>query len=312
MKNMHKNFLDRIKESIKYQIIICIVLSGVVVTIFLLINNYIALKKAHEYTIVEDINLINHIESMQIDNEILELEGYAFLLNQDSRTSSISLLLREVNNGEEVWLDVEQIDRPDVNFYFDCEYNYEYTGFQAFTKENKLNTDKCYELLINIDYKDSNDNMIRKTVSSNRFLLNSELYAYNPYTFDQPDMHVESELLRKVFTDGLLCFYQEEAGMYVYQYEGKLYWIATEDFEYNENNNTYIPYYIYTTQANQHEILDFIFEQYEYKDQITKPYRVAIQEIQKDYAISYISTGVINVPNNQWLWSKSFHIKDIN
>mgnify|MGYP001206597178 CR=1 FL=1 len=321
MENIHKhhNIIKKIKESKYLQVVVCIALSSVVIFAFLILNNYLNFKKSRKYTIVDDIKLVNSIENISINNGNLELEGYAFLLEQDSPSSSISLFMRNVNNGNEVWLDVEQSKRPDVNAYFDSEYNYEYTGFQAYTQENKLTTDECYEVIINIDYKDSNDNKIRKTVSSNTYVVNSELYGYNPYDFNKPDMNIESELLRNVFADGQLCFYQEDAGMYVYQYEGELYWIATEDFEFNENGETYFPYHLYTTQVDklptnriQHKYdnLDFYFEQHEYKDQITKPYRVAIRDIPGDYAITYIKTGVYNVISKQWLWNKSFHLKD--
>ena len=320
MEKVHQeeNIFRKIGKSFKLQMIICIALSSIVLLTFIILNHQLDLKKSREYTVVDDIKLINSIENMVINNGTLELDGYAFMLEQNSENSSISVLLREVNNGNEVWLDVDQITRSDVDAYFDSEYNYENTGFKASTKETKLKTDECYEILINIDYKDSNNNRNRKTVSANTYILNAELYAYNPYTFDQPDMNVESELLRKVFADGQLCFYQKDAGMYVYQYEGKLYWIATEDFEFNENDETYIPFHLNTTQVDRlpanriqykFDNLDFYFEQCEYKNQITEPYRVAIRDIPDNYAITYIQTGVYNTSSKQWIWTKSFHLK---
>lgn len=316
-----RNILSKIEESHKLQVITCISLCSIIIIIFLLLNNLLDFQMSRKYTVVDDIRLINSIENLKVSNGIIELDGYAFLLEQNSENSSISILLREVKNSKEIWLDVDQITRADVNTYFDSEYNYENIGFKAFTKETKLKTDTCYEILINIDYKDDNDNISRITVSANTYILNSELYAYNPYTFDHPDMNVEFELLRNVFADGQLCFYQEDIGMYVYQYEGKLYWIATKDFEFNENNQTYIVYRLYTTQANklsenriqdEFDILSFHFEQYEYKNQVTEPYRVAIRDIPNDYAISYIKTGVYNTLSNQWLWDASFHLKKTN
>lgn len=322
MEKIHKdhNIIKRIEESKYIQVVVCIALSSVVILAFLILNNYLNFKKSREYTIVDNLRLVNSVEQININNGSLELNGYAFMLERDSQVSSISLFLRNVNNGNEVWLDVERTKRPDVNAYFDSEYDYEYTGFQASTKENELTSDECYEVIINIDYKDSNYNKIRNTVSSNTYVLNSELYGYNPYTFDLPDMNVESELLRNVFSDGQLCFYHKEAGMYVYQYEGKLYWIATKDFVFNETGETSIPYHLMTTQVNKlpanriqykFDNLSFLFELFEYKDEITEPYRVAIKDIPDNYAISYIKTGVYDEINKQWLWNKSFHLRNI-
>ena len=225
MEKAHKdcNIFKEIKENISLQVIVCIALSSIIIIGFLLLYKYLDFKESREYTIVEDINLINSIENMNINNSNFELNGYAFMLKQNSTFSSISLLLREVNNGDEVWLDVKQIKRPDINTYFDCEYNYENTGFQALAGEDELKDDECYEILINIDYRDSNGNKIRKTVSSNTYVFNSEIYNYNPCNFDQPELNIESELLRNVFSKGSLCFYQKDTGLYLYQYEGKLY-----------------------------------------------------------------------------------------
>jgi hypothetical protein len=227
------------------------------------------------------------------------------------------LLLRGVNNGKEVWLDTEQSARPDVNSYYYYDYNYENSGFFAEVNENKLHKDECYVLLINLDYTDITAKKVRKTVSSNRYILNGELYTYNPAEYDEPNINIESDLLRKVFSDGKLCFYQKDAGMYVYQYDGKLYWVATKDFKFDASGLTYIPYQLFTSQINKLPAeriksktanLDFKFEQQEYTKENTAPYRVAIRDIPVDYPITYIKTGVYDVMNKVWAWTKYFHI----
>ena len=151
--------------------------------------------------------MINSIEDINIANGNIILDGYAFLLGMDSTNTSVSLLLLGVNSGNEVWPDIEQINRPDVNTYFLCEYNYEHSGFRASLEDTELKDDECYEIIINIDYSVDGLYKVRKTVSSNRFILNGKLYVYNPSQFDKPDLELQSELLRKVFSDGQLCFY---------------------------------------------------------------------------------------------------------
>lgn len=282
-----KNFLRKInyifkniQSNIKIQVLICVTLSVFVIVSFIIINNLLDESDSHEYTIVEDITLINQIEKSSKDNDKISLSGYAFQLEEDSTNSSISLFLRNVNNGKEVWLEAEQIARPDVNYYFNCEYNYENSGFNVEVKEDKLQKDECYELLINLEHTDMNADKVRKTVSSNRYILDGEIYAYNPSEFDEPNINIESDLLQKVFSNGQLCFYQKDAGMYVYQYEGQLYWIANKDFIFDESGLTYIPCHLYTSEINKlpaeatqykYSNHDFTFEKLEYTKENTAP-----------------------------------------
>jgi hypothetical protein len=108
-------------------------------------------------------------------------------------------------------------------------------------------------------------------------------------------------------------------GMYVYQYDGKLYWIATKDYTFDESGSTYIRYQLHTSQINKlpsesiqnkFDNLDFYFEQQEYKEENTVPYRVVIHDIPDDYIITYINTGAYDTVNDVWKWEKCFHIED--
>lgn len=316
----NENIFQKINKSKKMQIIVCVVLSTIVIIGFLVLNRIIDRNKSFEYSLTEDINIINSIEDISIDNDNVILDGYAFLFGIDSADALVSLFLLNVDSCNEVWSDIEHIDRPDVNEYFLSEYNYEHSGFRAYLNNNELEDEECYEIIISIDYTENGSNKVRKTVSTEKFLLNGQLYDYNPNEFSKPDLELQSELLHKVFTDGQLCLYQKEAGMYVYQYDGKLYWIATDDFKFNENGQTYITCHLHTSQINklpveriQYEFdnLDFVFEQYEYKDEVTEPYRVAYREIPDDYAITYITTGNYDLDNDASLWNGSFHLDDL-
>ena len=315
----NQNAFKKINKSRKMQIIVCVVLSAIVIIGFLVLNRIIDRNKFYEYSLTEDNNIIKLIEDINIVNDSITIDGYAFMLEADSSKASISLFLLDAINDEEIWLDVEQVARADVQSYFLSEYNYEQSGFHASLKSKKLKEDVCYEVIINLDYTDNSSNKIRKTVSSNQFLLNGQLYGYNPIEFDKPNLDIDSKLLRKVFIEGKLCFYQKDAGMYVFQYNGKLYWIATDDFKFNENGQTHIIYHLYTSQINKLPVernqykfdnLDFVFEQYEYKDEVTEPYRVAYREIPDNYAITYVTTGHYDSNSDTLLWNKSFHLDD--
>lgn len=319
IKNYNTSF--KLEENIILQLFTCLVLCSIVIMAFFIINNRINLAKFREYSIVEDIKLKNSIEKYTVDSDNISIEGYAFMLDKNSSDNLISVFIRNIITKKEIWLEIKQYNRMDLDSYYKNEYEYINSGFVATTKSKELDFDEVYEIIINIDYKEKNEEVTkRKTVSTNQYILGSEIYSYNPLEFDRPDMSADSKLLREVFTNGRLCFYQKEEGIYVYQYEGKLYWITTENFVFDQKNATYIIYHLYTTQINglpdnriQHgfDNLDFIFEKFEYKDENTAPYRIAIRDIPEEYPITYISSGVYDREVRTSYWRKNFYLKTI-
>lgn len=320
----NKKILDiikKIKASFTLKLLICGVLCFLVITVFFIMNNIIEVRSFRKYTIVDDIKFINSVEKIIKDNHGIKLEGYAFILEKDSSESRITVFLQNVVTEDEIWLDMEQVDRWDVDSYYEGGNNYKNSGFIAFKKGETLNTDEVYEIIINIDYCESDKNgihNIRKTVSTNQYISGGRLYSYNPIEFDMPEISIESKLLKNVFKNGVLCLYQKEEGLYVYQYEGKLYWITTDDFRFEENEKTHIIYHLYTFKGNnlqesrieqKYNNLDFIFENYEYTDENTSPYRVAIRDIPEEYAIMHIKTGVYNRDNKNSYWTNSLNFE---
>lgn len=311
----------KIKENFLFQIIVCIALSSFVIICFSILNKYIDKKNFRKYAISENINLINAIEEANFENNRFSISGYAFILEKDSNYNSISLFLRSLDTNKEIWLDTYQYKRNDVNSYYECEYDYNNSGFIATTNLSKIKRDEIYEIVINIDYIEKfNNEKNRITVSTQSYILNNEIYDYNPNDFKINIDNVKSQLIKEVFLKGKLCYYNKEKGLYVYQSEGKLYWIATNDFEFNENGATCIIYHLHTSQINRlpsHRIkyrfdnLDFNFEQFEIKDQLTDPYRVAVRDIPKEYAITYVSTGIFDRVNQKNILIVDFHLKNL-
>lgn len=303
--------------TLQLQLIICIVLSSIVLAFFLVFYKIIDKKQFRKYDLIDDIKLINSVENLSIVNDIITISGYAFLLNTDASEYTNQIVLKSVETDDEIWFNMEQINRPDVNAYYKSKHDYSNSGFLAKTKINNLEDDIVYEIIIINDYINNKAKKNRIAVSSKRYVLNKQLYNYNPYEFDNPIINDESSLLGLVFSDGSLCFYRKDVGLYLYQYNGKLYWIATNDFKFDENGSTYIMYHMFTSQIDKlpesrigegYDIRSFIFEKFEYKDEITTPYRVAVRDIPQEYPIVYVMTGVMDLDNNIRLWSEYFHI----
>lgn len=312
-------FLSKINESFKLKFVICIILSFSVIIGFFIFNKTYDSKKIYKNTIVDNPKLINSIDQITIKENRIIISGFAFMLDRNSTDSSISVFLRNDDSKKEIWLDMEQIARADINAYFDSEYDYGNSGFIASTYVGEINQEDIYEVIVNIDYNEtSSKERTRTTVSARKYLINNELYEYNPKVFIQPDGNIESELLREVFAEGQLCLYNKDAGMYIYQYKGKLYWVVTNDYKFENANH--IIYQLYTSQANKlpegrikHKFdnLNFDFEQHEFLNENTSPYRVAIRDIPQNYPIIYIKTGVYDKVNKKTIWTKSFHLDNI-
>lgn len=160
----------------------------------------------------------------------------------------------------------------------------------------------------------------RTTITTHKYLFNYILHNYNPNDFEKPDMNINSKTLIDVFKNGNLCFYKKDIGLYLYQYNGKLYWVASRDFNFNENGLTYIIYHIFTSQydklpedrINYKDNLDFYFEDYEITEEDTTTYRVTVHDIPSEYAITYITTGVFDNVNDSPLWLNSFYLDNLN
>lgn len=309
---------DKIKGSFILQLLVCVMLCGIILLGFFVVNKRINRRNFRKINIEDNIELINSIEELVFNNDVITLRGYAFLLNDHSHDNTIYVILNNLDEKEEIWLDVKQVNRTDVNTYFDCEYDYSNSGFVAHTDTMQLNNDNTYEIIICIDYFNGTENE-RIAVSTNKFLLNYEIFDYIPNEFKTPKM-LESNLLKNVISGGTLCFYNKEVGMYVYQHGGKLYWIATEDFKFDENGKTYIPYQIFTSQMENlpehriqfgYDMQSFYFENNEYNDESVEPYRVAVRDIPTEYSISYIRTGVYNLDDSKWLWIESFQLDNL-
>lgn len=319
-KRVNTLFL-KIRNDFKFQLLMCVLLCFVIIAGFFVINRVVDYKNSREYIIVEDIRLVNSFENISTVGDNIFFSGYAFNLEKNSINSVISVFLRNVETEREVWLETEQIDRADVNLYFDSEYDYSNTGFKASADISKIDRDQIYEVFISIDYFETNDLVKkRRTVSSQRYVQNNILYSYNPNEFDVPNFDVESVLLKEVFRNGTLCLYQKEAGMYIYQYKDKMYWIAASDFEFSKEGLTYIVYSFNTSQINklpknriQHKFdrQSFYFEDNEYKEENTAPYRVAIRDIPNDYPITYMTTGLYDEQNEIRVWEKKLHLDNL-
>jgi len=316
-----KRFFLELNEKRKYQLAVFVVSMCIVLGLYAGVGKIIQTSKSHQYTVIEDNNLIRYIEGISITKGKLKINGWSFYKNVGSNRVKCQLFLRNVEGEEVVWLDTKQVEREEVNQYFDCEYDYRLAGFEASTKLKALNIDENnYEIFIKLTYtKSSNaimeenvvDTVYEKTVSTKRYISGGMLTASYPKTTQ--DIDCESEVMKEILKNGCQLAYNEDGDMYIFQYQDKLYWIAGEKAYFEDDGSTLIQVSYETTRPDKlpsvriennwdWDNVSFVFEQNEIKDKTIYPYRIEVQEIPKQYPVTYLGTGYYR--GSQLIWEE--------
>lgn len=322
-----KRFFRELHENRKYQVVFFVVSMCVIFGLFLGVRIKLATVKALEFTIVEDKNLIKYVEEVKVENNKLVVTGWCFYKNADSKKNKVQIILRNLeNNNDIVALDTKEVAREDVATYYCGSTDYSQTGFQASTRVNNINLDTYdYEILIKLTYfeevkrihsEEIVDIEYTKTIATNRYVCNGEL------TIAKPDVHIKkietiSKTLNTIISEGQLLSYREDADIYIYQYKEKIYWIAGEEYCFEEDGTTRMEYHLDTTElsklpenrlADGHywDNIGFYFELNEIVDEEFFPYRVASRDIPKEYPVSCFWTGYHT--NNEWVWKEYLNL----
>ena len=280
-------------------VIICV---AVVVDHF--VQEYIYINM---YTVVDDdFTNVFQIDSVEKKDNELVLNGWVFKLDEDSIENDFEIILYDYNNNKDYYLDVEDVVRNDVNEYFLCEYDYSNSGFVARIKLRKINLNETnYEILIR-----PKEN--RKGYKTGIYISKGEMVFAKPEEFIALD--VEGTGLEEIVNAGVLRVYRPDVGMYVYQYDEKLYWITNENYYFEEDKSTYVQYHLATTQIDnlpQHRLdnkwffddLGFYFENNEIVQDYGSGVRVTECSIPRNYSVMKIWTGYYV---QSWKWMQYF------
>jgi len=147
------------------------------------------------------------------------------------------------------------------------------------------------------------------TRSSTGVYINSDgVYYASKNDFEAPE--IDADFIQK----GVVRVYRPDFHCWVYQYEGSLYWIVDQDFNFEEDNTTYIQYQLWTTQTenlppkrlDNNWLWDNIggnFEDYEIQGDFGD-YRVMRRELPTEYPTTAIVTGYHK--DGKWIWRNYF------
>jgi len=294
-----------LKEGIRkrfIELVICLSLMFVILCCYWLCSKKMDRKIQ---TIEDDYSWMFQVDSAEVLDGELVLDGFAFALEEDATGDSFEIVLREVTTGKNTFLKTKYIERQDVNNYFSCEYDYAQSGFVARINEKRINLDQnSYEILLRVFG-------MKTAYRTGTYLVEGKLFYADPQTFSSLD--VEGTDIEKIIREGILRVYRPDYGMYVYQYSGDLYWIAENERSFS-NGDMFVEYQLDTTQIQKlpQERIDnhwnwdnigFVFSVEELVEMDTGKYRVAKKKLPTEYAIEKIWTGK---SSNGWVWKQFF------
>jgi len=310
-------FFKKIEENGRYQVVFFIVSMCLVLGFYVGLRERVEKDVLQQYQVIEDNKLVKYVEAVKIEDDILTISGWCFYKGVNGKECSIQVFLRNVDDEKDViWLDVKRVEREDINVYYDSEINYRDCGFEASTKVREIEKRNAdYEIFVKVTYEEEDEyEPTRKTVSTKRCIQNGKLTAINKN--QETNIFSESSELNEVMEKGTLLICRNDYDICVYQYNNKLYWVAGEDFFFEEDNSTYIQYQLFTTRTDKlpprrverelvFDNIGFDFEKKELTEDAT-PFRVAVCDIPQDYPITYIETGYF--VDSKWIWVERVNI----
>lgn len=257
------------------------------------------------YTDNTDYELTYRIESMESANGKLELSGWAFDLN--SRNRDIRVALRDVEGSKIILCKTELCARKDIEQYYGNISLCGEVGFLSRIAERKLQKEKCYEVLLALEYEDSTE----QRFFTGSYLYNGELYKYNPLKFVAPE--VENEEFTEAIYRGEVCAYNLEKKMWIYKYNEKLYYIIDYSLIGNYEQRPKFPVYLYTSQKEKlPETVrtegvgraDYVLQSHECANENEKEFYLLTVPIEVEYPVTCIRTGLYQ--GDVWDWMVTF------
>lgn len=292
----------RIGKIIAKQILVFICLMSSLFFVYLQISRRLDMRFE---VVKDDFTWIYQIDTVEEKNDMLFFSGWAFCQNEDAKYGNYDIILHDIEKGKACYPKMKYEERRDVNNYFSCEYDYGKSGFSASVSLSKIGEGVIYEVLLRPEGQ-------RQSYQTNIYLVDGRIYFANPNEFTS--LETNNKDIEKVIEEGVLRIYRPDFGMYVYQYEGKLFWITNDNYSFNSEKNAFIQYHLFTTQTSRlpRHCLDngyfwdnsgFWYDTQEVEEMKSELYRVAVMELPKEYSISRIITGNYE---GDWIWKQEF------
>jgi len=300
------------------------------IIVIYIINLYIDKNRRISFKFSEDSNTCAYqIEEIFVDEDNLVLKGWFIELERVrnvpqkiEKNNKLGVLLYDLKSGQEINIEnenksfkgiectVERVNREDVNKYFECGYDYSECGFIARINKKDIDLNNGeYQIVFKEDI-----NQYLGGVITSIYIVKGKIQYVNPKEYYQID--VQGTDLEKIVNNGICLACISDNHMCIYQYKGEIYWIAGEDFYFEDDGSTVIQYQMETTQFDKlpkdriesacfWSNISGEFETYEITDKMNcGKYRVSVRKIPQEYSVYKIWTGYCI--NDSWIWYRSF------
>lgn len=276
------------------------------IIVYTVAMKYVISQKKMQNLPKDDFSFVFQVDKVWNEEGEFVLDAWAFKLGEEANEGAIELWLYDMDKEKIVYpKTIEYAKRIDVNEYFLCEHNYTDCGIVTKFNEEKLDlSNKDYRVLVS-------DIAEGEVYQTGTYISKGELMYCLPEIYNE--LEVAGTDIENVVNNGVLRVYRPDFGMYVYQYEGELYWIAEQDYGF-VNEDTNVQFQMYTTQIDQlpenrlannwfWSNIGFRFKSKELTEWNTGKYRVAKCALPKEYSITQIWTG-----NHieGWIWRQDF------
>ena len=190
-------------------------------------------------------------------------------------------------------MEIQTVNRPDVNQYFKCEYDYSQCGFIAKIDKEKLDLENT-ELQVVLKIEEDGD----YGILSRNYIKNGHLtHMSSKECSEINDLGTE---LEKIINEGVCLAVFTEQHAFVFQLGWNQYWILDKKFYDSNISKVYITNCFCTTQFDKLPDSDlsdgrywsyryWCFDDYEITDDIKcDNYRVAVKELPSDYSVYWM------------------------
>lgn len=309
---MIKKKLKKLEENRSKQILFFVV-SMLLMTMIYVPLMYVFLEKNETKAIqkqieIKDRSILTNIEGIVQKDGKLILNGWC--LDIGSKNTNIHVLLQDSTGVEYKVVKAQMVQREDVSNYFIGGIEYVDCGFMVGVKEKELKKDIAYEIILHYtssDIMDTGKEEIKK-VSTGKYLLNGNLYSYNPNDFAEPE--ISDIQIQNVIQNGKLLLFDKEKQLWIYKFESQLFYIVNTDISIAEETNIGVPVMVYTSLPDKlpferkeygFDHLGFYFADNKYQVEGIIPYQIFAVNCDVDYPVTYITTGLYDATNSVWV-----------
>lgn len=306
-----KRFLRNLEESRKKQVVFFFICMCLLLVFYFGLSENMNVKKKiqaySEFDVLYDIALSKE-KTTEIDGCVVLLDSFDIQVR--------NVILIDTTSSKRVVLTTTE---KETDMCKSTVNDIQHTAYEFITDINtkKIENNLCYEIFLQIQSKYGKN--IFKLFETKRYLFNGQIYEYNPLLFDAPI--VGDDNIDCVINNGVLCAYDLEHDCYVYKFQDELYWIINKESELlSKTGKTEMPYHLYTYDNSYlpedrvvygYDNLGFFFEDKEYTTENNSNYRVAVINIPQTYPPTYISSGIYDDKQDQWIWNCTFIEPDI-